>query len=572
MTKVRRRRILQRRERKQQRRNVLLYCCTSRCIIPIAIFLWVLLLTIGAYIILFPIINNNQIASIHRGSSSMTSKYHEGSLPSIQQLNLRRNNNIIPHHHHQQQQQQPHTPGLPGNWQGISTNNKKMESPPRQQHRQQLSSWMYDSRLSKGMLHKNLMNGVVEECDHFQHDMKQPNHGCEMNDDTQIVSCIFQNLRIDVSKVISYEGGGESLERPGVMGRSEEKEIPKYEYGAFQTPIKPNNIDTLLLNNNSNQKLRYVADILHSLEYYDVPSITKDIKNSSHDCTETWSGTTMFITRYEYANLYHTLTDWWNAYFSLPLTMRDGTDNEKEKIQIVFLDAHAYSTLDDVWERLIGGGNTKPRFVKHLPKGGVCFEKAILIPVGYRAEIFPPRDNIVIGERRRQNCPNKTLANEFSNYMLRSYGLLPDDEQRHQVEKGSIVIIDRQPYLAHPRSIVDEGKRMIENLVDLQHTLQDLEGVSSVQLVRFETMSFEEQLRTIRQTQLLIGNHGAGLSHIMFMDPYTQIVLELNPVREFFIYLSEWEGIRYESLETSKLPWLTSEDLDAITRIVSRLV
>jgi hypothetical protein len=69
----------------------------------------------------------------------------------------------------------------------------------------------------------------------------------------------------------------------------------------------------------------------------------------------------------------------------------------------------------------------------------------------------------------------------------------------------------------------------------------------------------------------VIGNHGAGLSMSMFMDP-TSHLLELNEARQFFSYLSEWKGVQYESLETGKVPWLTPEDLEAIKSRVARML
>ena len=58
----------------------------------------------------------------------------------------------------------------------------------------------------------------------------------------------------------------------------------------------------------------------------------------------------------------------------------------------------------------------------------------------------------------------------------------------------------------------------MSNLKELKHAIRSVPGVTSVSLVRFETMTFREQLETIRQSHIVLGIHGAGLSHIMFMN------------------------------------------------------
>jgi capsular polysaccharide biosynthesis protein len=45
-------------------------------------------------------------------------------------------------------------------------------------------------------------------------------------------------------------------------------------------------------------------------------------------------------------------------------------------------------------------------------------------------------------------------------------------------------------------------------------------------MVDMAGMSFEEQLHTIRRTDILLGAHGAGLAHLMFL-PQTSVVMEI---------------------------------------------
>jgi Glycosyltransferase 61 len=51
-------------------------------------------------------------------------------------------------------------------------------------------------------------------------------------------------------------------------------------------------------------------------------------------------------------------------------------------------------------------------------------------------------------------------------------------------------------------------------------------------------MTFREQVKAIREAEVLVGNHGAGLSHLVFMDNNSHVIeFEMNFLR-FFNHLS----------------------------------
>jgi glycoprotein 2-beta-D-xylosyltransferase len=357
----------------------------------------------------------------------------------------------------------------------------------------------------------------VEEfhCTSFDHSIKRPRHGCDANKDTMNVFCNFNQLRIDNSK-INMDQGGEALLT--VMGREESVEFPKYQRGAFALSTKPDYRVPMTLRSN----MKYLENVLNAIRY----PTGKNNGKIDLSCDVTYPGITLFTTRYEYVNLYHTFTDWWSAFFVLP------QDYWEQPHRVVFLDGHAEGGLDKVWKVLFGDFH----FVKHLPKGkGLCFEKAIFIPPGYKTPLFP---DIV-----RQRCPNRTMAANFSDFVLGRYNL-----KSVQPIRGNIVIIDRQPYVSHPRSDASKFRRKSNNFAKLQSTLQMISGVT-VQLVRLESHSFGEQLKLVREAHVLIGNHGAALTHLMFMDQTRSHVIEFSvDYNDIFLYLSEWRGIDFETI------------------------
>lgn len=372
----------------------------------------------------------------------------------------------------------------------------------------------------------NNMDLFRPQCTQFDHSVKRPQHGCDVNKDTLTVYCNFDHLHIDNSK-ITMDRGGEVLET--VMGREESLEFPKYERGAFTLPTKPNYQVSAPLRSN----LHYLEHVLNAVRY----PTEKNKGKIDATCEETYPGITLFTTRYEYVNLYHTLTDWWSAFFVLP------EDYDKQPHRVVFLDGHAQGGLDDVWRVLFG----EYQYVQHLPKGkGLCFEKAVFIPAGYKSPLYPDYD--------RNRCPNRTMASAFSEFVLSQYNL-----QSMQPIKGNVVIVDRQPYVSHPRSVTSNFQRSSKDFEKLISSLETIDGVT-VQLVRLETHTFAEQLKLIRQAHVLIGNHGAALSHLMFMDRRKSHVIEFTlDYNDFFEYLSEWHGINHEMISVD-YTWTLQED------------
>ena len=66
-------------------------------------------------------------------------------------------------------------------------------------------------------------------------------------------------------------------------------------------------------------------------------------------------------------------------------------------------------------------------------------------------------------------------------------------------------------------------------------------------VVDFAASSFAQQLKTIRETDVLVGVHGAGLTHLMFLEPGSA-ALEILPEgfdHNGFRNLAQMMGILY---------------------------
>ena len=94
-----------------------------------------------------------------------------------------------------------------------------------------------------------------------------------------------------------------------------------------------------------------------------------------------------------------------------------------------------------------------------------------------------------------------------------------------------LTLVLRKPYFAHPRlnPLQLFASRQIFNEVELLSTLrQRLADVCTVSFVSFESMPFGEQLALMLRTDILVGIHGAGLSHTLFL-PRNRALLGIAP-------------------------------------------
>lgn len=153
-------------------------------------------------------------------------------------------------------------------------------------------------------------------------------------------------MGIDPTKV-QVPRGGEEI--PFVLGRREEDEMPTYILGAVTLPFRP----------------------AFRTKWYQQGLINASVVGQCGAVTH--PGVTLFFQRYEYANLWHTMNNWFNTHRTLEsLGVPRG-----QRIRIVFLDGHAKSSVDEVWATAF---NAEVLFVKQLPASGTCFEQAVWVP------------------------------------------------------------------------------------------------------------------------------------------------------------------------------------------------
>jgi len=389
----------------------------------------------------------------------------------------------------------------------------------------------------------------------------------------------------------------------------------------------------------------YLSQVIHNLSFTHIPARTDpqtDTRRDTHTrVCDVWIDTpTVFITRYEYGNLYHTITDWYNTYQLIRThlyTHRQTnthtnthipTHTNTSDVQIVFLDGHSQGAMDEPWLRLFGGTrttHTDPHthththtyshpyiYIKQI-KSRTCYRTALFVSPGYRSPL-----SVDLMKGWTLGCTPNLYVQDFAAFFLRAYDInthtqtqthtqshTQSHEQQQRPERDiytqthtqqaqqprdinthtythtlNITLILRNDYLAHPRIGNKRTARQISNAKALIHSLRtsssiELQSFTHIyaRTVSLERLSFREQLCIMRTSHIVIGIHGAGLTHVLFMRPHTGI-LELKPPkfgpRKHFQYLSKWVNVQYASVRISRAPNHYSYEV-RLTDIISEL-
>lgn len=112
------------------------------------------------------------------------------------------------------------------------------------------------------------------------------------------------------------------------------------------------------------------------------------------------------------------------------------------------------------------------------------------------------------------NCTDSPLLHAFSQRVLRHYRA--EDSPKQPDDPLVVTFIDRTT------------KRRLVNQAELLDALHLHHPDIQLNVVDFAQLSFTEQLAIDRSTDILVGVHGAGLTHGMFL-PRDSVLVEIQP-------------------------------------------
>jgi hypothetical protein len=376
------------------------------------------------------------------------------------------------------------------------------------------------------------------------------------------ISCRVGNVHLN-SSLIHGSLGGEEVKT--VMGRSEEEELLKIEPGALEVigygneSIDPRNQNFVPILPPGALALDDFKENMNPIVSMLRPST--EIKSVVAPYYNIYDGkTTLLVRRADYANPCLVMVSIYNTYlvlkhFDLLKLVRNSDasslNDNGAALQIVWQDGHAHGAMDVVWKELFTPNLVHFRQVKEtiLPNVIVVNTQSAILDAGINAHKW--------GDR----CDATSHLHQFRNFVLERYGIvrksLPTKDTQDAstpintaniTEKKLMTLLIRKDYTAHPRSNGQTDRKLANVEQDVLYLQNMLGGDFNIDVVSFEGVPFDAQLRQIAKTDVLLSIHGAGNIHVLFLPDHATFV-EFFPKgfkdRKRFKYLCDCLGLDY---------------------------
>ncbi|CAO2835689.1 unnamed protein product [Amaranthus hypochondriacus] len=362
--------------------------------------------------------------------------------------------------------------------------------------------------------------------------------------------CEGGRVLMDPTK-IRMSTGGERIEE--VIGRSDDDELPSFEKGSFRLRRKgvkkkhafsKEFLDKIV---HQGQILKHtMKDLFQSMDVV-------DDNQDDFNCSQWVEEPTLLLTRFEYANVFHSYTDWYSAYVSSKVTGLPTRPN------VIFVDGHSKTQLEDTWEALF----SSIRFAKNFTDP-VCFRHVVFVPLGYETAWFKGLNQHIDcrGASARTLWANpddrKTARlSEFGEMIKAAFDFPVDTPRKPKSSEYNVLFVRRENYLAHPR----HGGEVESRLSNEQEVFDSLKSWASnysqcnINLVNglFGHMPMREQIRAVEDASVIIGAHGAGLTHVVSALPESVIleIISSQFQRPHFQLISQWKGLEYHAINLS---------------------
>jgi protein O-GlcNAc transferase len=191
-----------------------------------------------------------------------------------------------------------------------------------------------------------------------------------------------------------------------------------------------------------------------------------------------------------------------DAFFRVPEDVPD--------TQVVILDDRKDGPYFDLWTLF---AQRKPLRLKELVEDQAAIAAIqsanIIVPLaGGSNPLWQPDPEV-------RRCTVAPTVSVFSRRVLEFYNV-PDPPVRGPDEPIVVTFIDRQ-------------SRRLQNQTALFDDLRKRNPHITVRFIDFAAIPFSEQLRVTRETDVLVGVHGAGLTHAIFMRESAGAVVEIQP-------------------------------------------
>lgn len=277
------------------------------------------------------------------------------------------------------------------------------------------------------------------------------------------------------------------------------------------------------------------------------------------------SAPTLIIERDTFANFFHDSEDFVNTLIALAVL-----EWKVQDLQILITDLYPRGPFWPIWERVFFGGR-KPLTAWDLKQKygtkNVCFENAAIAILGAAAPITVASFNT--------RCSRSSIVRAYSDYVIRALGLAQRTRYHAKGDPKRVVVT----FMARRSSGVWPEKRFCDSetsffgcdfvkhlgtrplgrtikndgvVVSALKGLEERTFPNGARVVfrdlDYSKLSFDEQIAANLDTDVMVGPHGAGLLHNIFMPDRAALVelfIDGSSANRHFHNLARWQGRAY---------------------------
>ncbi|PLB48437.1 hypothetical protein P170DRAFT_456945 [Aspergillus steynii IBT 23096] len=292
----------------------------------------------------------------------------------------------------------------------------------------------------------------------------------------------------------------------------------------FHSTTTPDRVDTFCLGRDvlydaSSKKFHLESyGEFHDYWYRTGPSTViynwVDVQNTTLNSTKPINETdfTILVKREGSHNLWHSMMELFSMTMTMDVLQMSRAENETQPFwtpsdakntQVVLLDDNDDGPYIDLWSLFAEKPTVR---LTDLPESSTL--ENIIVPLAGGS------NPLWQGDWEIHPCEDSRLLRTFSRRVLDSYGI--GDSAPRQGPEITLTFINRTDtrQLVHDTSYLEEVEAKYPHV--------------KVQSIDFAAIPFKDQLRIIQETDILVGVHGAGLTHGMFL-PVRSTMVEILP-------------------------------------------
>lgn len=228
------------------------------------------------------------------------------------------------------------------------------------------------------------------------------------------------------------------------------------------------------------------------------------------------------------ANMYHYFCSFLNLYATMHLNNRFSEDN-----QLILWDKKLpNSQFEIMWSVF---SRHEPKSLHDFEKKKVCLDKFIFT--------MPPKmiNGLHYHAPLVEGCSKSGLFDAFNKHVL--YKLRIDKNEKRDDPIIRVTIISQS-----------KSTRRILNENDIKTASDNISDEFQTRVVDFASMTFLEQLKITHSTDILVGVHGDGLTHTLFLPDWGSL-LELHDCKDKrYRDLARFRGVSYFTLDNRMIP------------------